>query len=75
MELSLLEIEQQASLLLPGERAKLAEFLLESLQEAVSPEIKQAWNDEIENRVKAFEDGGLTTFSAESVFAEAKRVP
>jgi putative addiction module component (TIGR02574 family) len=75
MELSLLEIEQQASLLLPDERAKLAEFLLESLQEAVSSEIKQAWDDEIENRVKAFEDGGLTTFSAESVFAEAKRVP
>lgn len=75
MAFSLIEIEQQASQLLPSDRAKLVEFLLESLQEPMSVEIEQAWDDEIAHRVKAYENGETTTFSAKAVFAEARRVP
>ena len=50
-----MEIEQQAAQLLPNDREKLAEFLLESLQ----------------GPVNAYENGEVSTISAEVVFAEA----
>lgn len=74
MTFSLFEIEQQASQLLPSDRAQLAEFLLESLQEPMNIEVEQAWGDEIERRVKAYENGEAVLFPAQEVFAEARRV-
>ena len=68
------ELQTQARFLSPDERAKLADFLLESLRDAPLAEIEQAWEREIEKRVAAFERGELPTFSAESVFAEARRL-
>ena len=56
----------------PEERAKLAELLLESLRDAPLAEIENAWEVEIAERVAAYERGELPTFSAESVFAEAR---
>ena len=72
MTISLIEIEQQASMLPPDDRAKLAEFLLESLQQPMLAEIEQAWEQEIACRVAAFESGEVSTISAEDVFAETK---
>lgn len=74
MASSLLEIEQQASRLPPGDRAKLAEFLLESLQDPVIAEVEQEWEKEIALRVAAYEKGETSIFPAEAVFAEARRL-
>jgi putative addiction module component (TIGR02574 family) len=68
------ELEQQAKALTPEERARLAEVLLESLQDAPIAEIEAAWAREIEERIAAYERGELQTFSAEDVFAEARRL-
>lgn len=68
------DLQTQARSLSPEERAKLADFLLNSLRDAPLAEIEQAWEREITERVAAFERGELPTFSAESVFAEARRL-
>jgi putative addiction module component (TIGR02574 family) len=68
------ELEEQAKALTPEERARLAEVLLESLQEAPIAEIEAAWDREIEERVAAYDRGELKTVSAEEVFAEARRL-
>ncbi len=71
---SLKELEAQARSLSPEERARLAESLLESLRDAPLAEIEKAWEAEIAERVAAYDRGELPTFSAESVFAEARRL-
>ena len=68
------ELEAQARALSPEERARLAESLLESLRDAPLAEIEKAWEVEIAERVAAYDRGELPTFSAESVFAEARRL-
>ncbi len=74
MTTSLYEVEQQASLLPADDRAKLAEFLLESLQEKISTEIEQEWELEIARRVLAFDAGEVSTIPARDVFDEARRL-
>lgn len=74
MTFSLTEIEQQASQLPAGDRAKLAEFLLESLQDPVVSEIEKEWEKEIAQRVEAYENGEISSYPAEAVFAEARRL-
>jgi putative addiction module component (TIGR02574 family) len=71
---TLKEIEAQARSLSPEERARLAEMLLESLRDAPLAEIEKAWEVEIAERVAAYERGESPTFSAEEVFAEARRL-
>ena len=71
---TLKELEAQARSLSPDERAKLAELLLESLHDSPLAEIEHAWEREIEERAAAYDRGELATFSAESVFAEARRL-
>lgn len=71
---ALKELEKQAKSLTPEERAQLAEVLLESLQDAPLAEIEAAWDREIEARAAAYDRGELQTFSAEDVFAEARRL-
>jgi putative addiction module component (TIGR02574 family) len=68
------EIEEQVRYLSSEERAILAEILLESLREPPVTAIEQAWEREIERRVAAFERGELESVSAESLFAEARRL-
>lgn len=70
MTVSLADIENQARMLSPDERARLAEVLLESIQNGPLSEIEAAWQLEIENRVAAYERGENQTFPAEEVFAE-----
>jgi putative addiction module component (TIGR02574 family) len=71
---TLKELEARARALSPEERASLAESLLESLREAPIAEIEKVWEAEIAERVAAYDRGELPTFSAESVFAEARRL-
>ena len=73
MSESLAELEQQARALSPDDRARLAEVLLESLQETPLSEVEAAWDREIEERIAAYDRGDLQAFAAEDVFAEARR--
>jgi putative addiction module component (TIGR02574 family) len=68
------ELEEQAKALTAEERAKLAEILLESLQEAPITDIEEAWDREIRERTAAYERGELKTIAAEDLFAEARRL-
>jgi hypothetical protein len=54
-------------------RVGRAESLPESLRDAQIAEIEKAWETEIAERVAAYDRGELPTFSAASVFAEARR--
>lgn len=71
---ALKELERKAKALTADERAQLAEFLLESIQEPPVAEIEAAWDREIEERAAAYDRGELQTISAEDVFAEARRL-
>mgnify|MGYP001602212558 FL=1 len=74
MAISLAEIEHQARMLSPDERARLVEVLLESLQDTSLPGIEAEWHREIEARVAAYDRGEIPTYPSEDVFAEAKRI-
>ncbi|MFA6969797.1 MAG: addiction module protein [Gallionella sp.] len=74
MSTLLAEIEQQTRTLSPEDRAHLAEILLESLRDPSLSEIEREWEQEIENRVAAFDRGELQTHSAAEVFADARRM-
>lgn len=64
MPATLKEIEQQVHTLSAEERARLAEVLLESLRESPLADIEAAWEQEIEQRIAAYDRGELQTFSA-----------
>lgn len=74
MSKSLTEIEEMARALSDEERAQLAEALLQSLETTPAVEIQSAWEVEITARLAAHDRGELEVFSAESVFAEARRL-
>ena len=66
-EVDLFEELETAALQLPrGDRARLTERLLASLDE--DPAIEQAWAEEIAKRVRAYRAGETKTYSAEEVF-------
>ena len=73
MSLSLPQIEEQARSLSAEDRAKLAEFMLESLHTSIE-EIEAAWSEEIALRIDAFEKGDIPVYSADQVFAEARQI-
>lgn len=74
MSALLAELEQQARMLPPEERARLAEALLESLHGSARSEIERDWQREIEKRVAAYDRGEAQSHPAEDVFAEARRL-
>ena len=69
-----MDVVAQARTLTADERARLAELMLESLHETTDGEIEAAWSAEIERRVQAFQQGRMETYSADDVFAEARRL-
>jgi putative addiction module component (TIGR02574 family) len=71
---TLTEIAELALSLPAEDRAKLADILLESLPDAPLPEIEAAWKDEIERRVASHNRGESTTYAAEDVLAEVRRL-
>lgn len=74
MSTLLTTLEQQARALAPDERARLAEVLLESLHDSPLPEIEAEWQREIEKRVAAYDRGETQVYTAEEVFAAARRL-
>jgi putative addiction module component (TIGR02574 family) len=73
MSSSIQQIEEQARSLSAEDRAKLAEFMLESLHTSIV-EIEAASSEEIALRIDAFENGDISAYSAEQVFAEARQI-
>ncbi len=66
------ELEKAARTLSAKRRGRLVEVLLESLQDTRAAEVATAGNRAIEARLPAYERGELDSFSAGSVFAEAR---
>jgi putative addiction module component (TIGR02574 family) len=71
---TLKELERQARSLSAEERAQLVEMLLESLRESPLADSEAEWDREIAERTAAYDRGELKTFSADDVFAEARRL-
>jgi putative addiction module component (TIGR02574 family) len=73
MPTSLQHILEQARELSAEDRAKLINSLLESLGPPL-PGIEKAWAEEIEQRISAFDRGEIAAYTAEDVFADARRI-
>ena len=67
------ELSARARTLPPEDRARLAEEMLDSLQEESDADVERAWDREIERRVAEIESG-VKLISAEEVHAEARRL-
>ena len=67
------ELSARAKTLPVEDRARLAEELLDSLQDEPDTEAGGAWDREIERRVAEIESGA-NLISAEEVHAEARRL-
>jgi putative addiction module component (TIGR02574 family) len=68
------ELSARAKTLSAEDRARLAEELLESLDQEPESEVEAAWDREIERRVAEVESGTVNLISAEEVHAEARRL-
>ena len=68
------ELSAGAKTLSPEDRARLAEELLDSLQEESDADTGAAWEREIERRVAEIESGAVKLIPAEDVHAEARRL-
>jgi putative addiction module component (TIGR02574 family) len=68
------ELSARAKTLSAEDRARLAEELLESLDQEPESEVEAAWDREIERRVAEVESGTVKLISAEEVHAEARRL-
>ncbi len=73
MSSTLSELKKKASQLPEEERAELALSLIESLDGPEDSDVEQAWQQEIERRVRQFERGEVELIPAEEVFARARR--
>jgi putative addiction module component (TIGR02574 family) len=65
------ELEAAALALPRGERARLAERLIASLDE--DAEIEQAWTVEVRRRLEAFRKGEIVAHPIEDVLREARQ--
>jgi putative addiction module component (TIGR02574 family) len=64
------ELTQQVLELPLEQRSKLAEKLLESLDELAPEELEQVWAAEAERRFQAFEDGRIDAVDGSAVHRE-----
>ncbi len=56
----------------PRQKLALAEFLIESADEAGDPEADAAWDFEIGDRIKAIDAGGVTGIAYADVMRKAE---
>jgi putative addiction module component (TIGR02574 family) len=66
------KVVSEALSLPPRSRAKLAEQLLESLDDPKQKEIDRLWADEVEDRIDAYERGELKAIPGQQVFRRLK---
>ena len=70
--MSINDIETEALKLHPKERARLAEKLLESLEDLSEAENEQVWADEAARRDKQMDSNPSASTPADEVFREAR---
>jgi putative addiction module component (TIGR02574 family) len=66
------KIENEALKLPPGDRARLAERLISSLDPGADPDSQRVWLEEAERRLDEISDEGVATVSADEVFDRAR---
>ena len=66
-------LEKEVLELPPRSRVRLAEKIMESIDDYATPELEAAWDDEIERRVKDIQSGAEKGIPAEDVMKEARR--
>jgi putative addiction module component (TIGR02574 family) len=66
-------LEKEVMELPPRSRARLAEKIIESLDDFADPKLEAEWNVEIERRVREIESGKEKGIPAEQVMKEARR--
>ena len=74
MSTTLEQITSQAIALSPEDRARLADLLLASLPDEADEPLDEAWDQEVERRVKAVESGAARLVSATDVHADARKI-
>jgi putative addiction module component (TIGR02574 family) len=68
------EIAQRGKALLPQDRSRLVDILLESLHEPVIAEVEAAWALEIERRLAEYDRGEANSIDADDFFAKARSI-
>ena len=66
-------LEKEVLELPPRSRVRLAEKIIESIDDYATRELEAAWADEIERRVKEIQSGAEKGIPAEDVMKEARR--
>jgi len=66
------KVVTEALLLPPRSRAKLADKLLESLNEPRQEEINRLWADEVEDRIDAYEKGEIKVIAGKEAFRKLR---
>ncbi|MCY7306954.1 MAG: addiction module protein [Rhodoferax sp.] len=67
------ELSSKAMALSPVERARLADLMVESLDQAPLTDIDQAWIQLAQQRAEEVRTGTAKTYDADDVIAEARR--
>ena len=73
MSKALIEIEQEASQLSSEERAKLAFFLIQSLEPSEQGDLDEVWRIEAEARLTEIERGEANLVPGQAVFSDIRR--
>ena len=68
------ELSKRAKQLAVDERAKLAQELLESVEQEADPEVQAVWEAEIASRIAKYERGEANLIPATDVFEAARRL-
>jgi putative addiction module component (TIGR02574 family) len=74
MSTSLEQLASQAIALSPEDRARLANLLLASLPDEADESLDEAWDQEIQRRLRAVESGTARLVSATDVHAAAHNI-
>lgn len=74
MAVQVTDLVRLAKQLPPEERSRLIAELLESLHEGEMADVEAAWDDEVERRLAAFDNGALVAIDGEAVLAQARQL-
>ena len=66
-------LEKEVLELPPRSRVRLAEKIMESIDDYATPGLEAAWDSEIDRRVKEIQSGAEKGIPAEDVMKEARR--
>ena len=68
------ELVERGKELAPEDRSRLVDMLLVSLHEESIAEVEAAWDEEVEQRLAAFDRGETRAIDGDEVLAEARRL-